>query len=147
MEPDHERELVERCRRGEVGAFEELVDRYKNLVFGVQGTGGSSAIATPIRTRLSITAVPRLTPAEGVLMLTAACFQSRSHVLSGLHLAGLPAAYTRSWSSRVGGSSPRTGDFRPLPVVPADVRKPNITATDRTSTSVTPNPAKHGQRV
>ncbi len=35
MEPDHERELVERCRRGEVGAFEELVDRYKNLVFGM----------------------------------------------------------------------------------------------------------------
>jgi RNA polymerase sigma-70 factor (ECF subfamily) len=35
MEPDHERELVERCRRGEVGAFEELVDRYKSLVFGM----------------------------------------------------------------------------------------------------------------
>jgi RNA polymerase sigma-70 factor (ECF subfamily) len=35
MEPDHERELVERCRRGEVGAFEELVDRYKNLVFAM----------------------------------------------------------------------------------------------------------------
>jgi RNA polymerase sigma-70 factor, ECF subfamily len=35
MEPDHERELVERCRGGEVGAFEELVDRYKNLVFAM----------------------------------------------------------------------------------------------------------------
>ena len=35
MEPDHERELVERCRRGEVGAFEELVDRYKNMVFAM----------------------------------------------------------------------------------------------------------------
>src|SRR5262249_13644629 len=35
MEPDHERELVERCRRGEVGAFEELVDRYKSLVFAL----------------------------------------------------------------------------------------------------------------
>jgi RNA polymerase sigma-70 factor, ECF subfamily len=35
MEPDHERELVERCRRGEVGAFEELVDNYKNLVFAM----------------------------------------------------------------------------------------------------------------
>src|SRR5713101_9102046 len=35
MEPDHERELVERCRRGEVGAFEELVDRHKNLVFAM----------------------------------------------------------------------------------------------------------------
>src|SRR6516225_9577363 len=35
MELDHERELVERCRRGEVGAFEELVDRYKSLVFAM----------------------------------------------------------------------------------------------------------------
>ena len=35
MDPDHERELVERCRRGDVGAFEELVDRYKNLVFAM----------------------------------------------------------------------------------------------------------------
>jgi len=35
MEPDRERELVERCRRGEVGAFDELVDRYKNLVFAM----------------------------------------------------------------------------------------------------------------
>ena len=35
MEPDRERELVERCRRGDVGAFEELVDRYKNLVFAM----------------------------------------------------------------------------------------------------------------
>ena len=35
MDPGHERELVERCRRGEVGAFEELVDRYKNLVFAM----------------------------------------------------------------------------------------------------------------
>jgi RNA polymerase sigma-70 factor (ECF subfamily) len=35
MEPDLERELIERCRRGEVGAFDELVDRYKNLVFAM----------------------------------------------------------------------------------------------------------------
>nr|UXE45925.1 RNA polymerase sigma-H factor [uncultured bacterium] len=35
MEPDRERELVERCRRGEVGAFEELIDRYKSLVFAM----------------------------------------------------------------------------------------------------------------
>jgi len=35
MEPGHERKLVERCRRGEVGAFDELVDRYKNLVFAM----------------------------------------------------------------------------------------------------------------
>ena len=35
MDPDHERELVDRCRRGDVGAFEELVDRYKNLVFAM----------------------------------------------------------------------------------------------------------------
>jgi len=35
MQPDHERELVERCRRGEVGACEELVDRYKSLVFAM----------------------------------------------------------------------------------------------------------------
>jgi RNA polymerase sigma-70 factor, ECF subfamily len=31
----HERELVERCRRGDEGAFEELVDRYKDLVFAL----------------------------------------------------------------------------------------------------------------
>jgi RNA polymerase sigma-70 factor, ECF subfamily len=35
MDPGHERELVERCRSGEVGAFDELVDRYKNLVFAM----------------------------------------------------------------------------------------------------------------
>jgi RNA polymerase sigma-70 factor (ECF subfamily) len=35
MAPDHERELIERCRSGEVGAFDELVDRYKNLVFAM----------------------------------------------------------------------------------------------------------------
>ncbi len=35
MEPVNERELVERCRRGDEGAFEELVDRYKNLVFAL----------------------------------------------------------------------------------------------------------------
>jgi RNA polymerase sigma-70 factor (ECF subfamily) len=35
MELDYERELVERCRRGDVGAFEELVDRYKSLVFAM----------------------------------------------------------------------------------------------------------------
>src|SRR5881394_2273743 len=35
MEAVHERELVERCRRGDEGAFQELVDGYKNLVFAL----------------------------------------------------------------------------------------------------------------
>ena len=35
MEPVRERELVDRCRREEPGAFEELVDHFKNLVFGL----------------------------------------------------------------------------------------------------------------
>jgi RNA polymerase sigma-70 factor (ECF subfamily) len=35
MEPARERELVERCRREEPGAFEELVDQFKNLVFAL----------------------------------------------------------------------------------------------------------------
>src|SRR6476619_6949323 len=35
MEPVNERELVERCRRGDEGAFQELVDGYKNLVFAL----------------------------------------------------------------------------------------------------------------
>ena len=35
MEPAHERELVARCRRDEPGAFEELVDQFKNLVFAL----------------------------------------------------------------------------------------------------------------
>src|SRR3954452_775271 len=35
MEAVNERELVERCRRGDDGAFEELVDGYKNLVFAL----------------------------------------------------------------------------------------------------------------
>lgn len=35
MEPVHERELVDRCRREEPGAFEELVDHFKNLVFAL----------------------------------------------------------------------------------------------------------------
>jgi RNA polymerase sigma-70 factor, ECF subfamily len=35
MTADHERELVERCRLGNEGAFQELVDRYKNLVFAL----------------------------------------------------------------------------------------------------------------
>src|SRR5579864_5985761 len=30
-----ERALIERCRRGDEGAFEELVDRYKDLVFAL----------------------------------------------------------------------------------------------------------------
>ncbi len=33
MDATHERELVERCRRGDEGAFQELVDRHKDLVF------------------------------------------------------------------------------------------------------------------
>src|SRR4029077_17739523 len=35
MEPVNERELGERCRRGDEGAFEELVEGYKNLVFAL----------------------------------------------------------------------------------------------------------------
>ena len=35
MESVHERDLVERCRRGDEGAFEELVDAYKTLVFAL----------------------------------------------------------------------------------------------------------------
>src|SRR5581483_5868406 len=37
MDPVHERELVERCRRGDEGAFQELIDRYKELVFALIG--------------------------------------------------------------------------------------------------------------
>src|SRR5262245_61027301 len=35
MEPVRERELVDRCRREEPGAFEELVDQFKHLVFAL----------------------------------------------------------------------------------------------------------------
>src|SRR5213593_2878529 len=35
MQAMNERELVERCRRGDEGAFQELVDRYKALVFAL----------------------------------------------------------------------------------------------------------------
>ena len=35
MEPVNERELVDRFRRGDEGAFQELVDRYKDLVFAL----------------------------------------------------------------------------------------------------------------
>ena len=35
MEPASERDLVERCRRGDEGAFQELVDAYKGLVFAL----------------------------------------------------------------------------------------------------------------
>jgi RNA polymerase sigma-70 factor (ECF subfamily) len=35
MDPATERELVERCRRGEEAAFQQLVDQYKDLVFAV----------------------------------------------------------------------------------------------------------------
>src|SRR6476660_1648013 len=35
MEAGNERELVERCRRGDEGAFQELVDGYKDLVFAL----------------------------------------------------------------------------------------------------------------
>jgi RNA polymerase sigma-70 factor, ECF subfamily len=35
MEAINERELVERCRRGDEGAFQELVDGYKDLVFAL----------------------------------------------------------------------------------------------------------------
>jgi RNA polymerase sigma-70 factor (ECF subfamily) len=35
MEPARERELVDRCRRDEPGAFEELIEQFKNLVFAL----------------------------------------------------------------------------------------------------------------
>src|SRR5262245_15993130 len=35
MEAGNERELVERCRAGDEDAFQELVDRYKDLVFAL----------------------------------------------------------------------------------------------------------------
>ena len=35
MDSTSERELIERCRRGEDGAFQRLVDEYKDLVFAV----------------------------------------------------------------------------------------------------------------
>jgi RNA polymerase sigma-70 factor, ECF subfamily len=35
MEDVHERELVERCRSGDEHAFQDLVDRYKDLVFAL----------------------------------------------------------------------------------------------------------------
>jgi RNA polymerase sigma-70 factor, ECF subfamily len=35
MEPASERELVERCRSGDERAFQELVDRYKDLVYAL----------------------------------------------------------------------------------------------------------------
>jgi RNA polymerase sigma-70 factor, ECF subfamily len=35
MEPVNERALVERCRSGDESAFQELVDRYKRLVFAL----------------------------------------------------------------------------------------------------------------
>src|ERR1700704_3424781 len=35
MEDVYERELVERCRSGDESAFQELVDRYKDLVFAL----------------------------------------------------------------------------------------------------------------
>lgn len=35
MTPDQEHELIERCRRGDEGAFQELVNGYKDLVFAL----------------------------------------------------------------------------------------------------------------
>jgi len=35
LDPVHERELVERCRRGDEGAFEELIEQFKDLVFAL----------------------------------------------------------------------------------------------------------------
>src|SRR2546422_10949523 len=35
MQAVNERELVERCRLGDERAFQELVDRFKDLVFGL----------------------------------------------------------------------------------------------------------------
>src|SRR4051794_32026814 len=35
MEPVNERELVERCRSGDERAFQDVVDRYKDLVYAL----------------------------------------------------------------------------------------------------------------
>jgi RNA polymerase sigma-70 factor (ECF subfamily) len=35
MDAGRERDLIERCRRGDEGAFQELVDQYKTLVFAL----------------------------------------------------------------------------------------------------------------
>ncbi|HTK28601.1 MAG TPA: sigma-70 family RNA polymerase sigma factor [Vicinamibacterales bacterium] len=35
MDPANERELVERCRRGDEGAFQDLVEQFKDLVFAL----------------------------------------------------------------------------------------------------------------
>ena len=35
MDHGHERELIDRCREGDEGAFQELVDQYKDLVFAL----------------------------------------------------------------------------------------------------------------
>jgi RNA polymerase sigma-70 factor (ECF subfamily) len=35
MQPGHERELVERCRSGDEQAFQQLVERHKDLVFAL----------------------------------------------------------------------------------------------------------------
>ena len=43
MEAINERELVERCRRGDEGAFQELVDRYKDLVFRMEHQGNKKS--------------------------------------------------------------------------------------------------------
>jgi RNA polymerase sigma-70 factor (ECF subfamily) len=46
MQPVLEHELVERCRRGDEGAFQDLVNRYKDLVFALV------ARTTPDRSRV-----------------------------------------------------------------------------------------------
>src|ERR1700674_4908010 len=57
MEAFNERELVERCRRGDEGAFQELVDRYKHLVFAliartVQDRAGAEDLAQDVFLRI-----------------------------------------------------------------------------------------------
>ncbi len=57
MEPAHERELVERCRGGDEGAFQELVEAYKDLVFAliartVQNRGRAEDLAQDVFLRI-----------------------------------------------------------------------------------------------
>src|SRR3954470_20458641 len=57
MEDVHERELVERCRSGDEHAFQELVDRYKDLVFAliartVQDRGRAEDLAQDVFLRI-----------------------------------------------------------------------------------------------
>jgi RNA polymerase sigma-70 factor (ECF subfamily) len=57
MDPVNERELVERCRSGDERAFQDLIDRYKDLVFAliartVQDRGRAEDLAQEVFLRI-----------------------------------------------------------------------------------------------